>query len=334
MPKTQASRRARDYARYTGAPRQLACDVVASLAPGAPLIPTPTQHAQLLFESEIFYQILGTQRHYFEYPLGIRYVEPTADGVRLHLDSSKSLDSLLRGLLPRRVSHNNRKRDEIYGLYGVRICARTDHGIELRRLGQPTSLKLTGLSRRAFARAEAKLLRWAEEDGAEACWRAEGDWTACERQWDVERQPLIYVSTWRDAAWLPSGLLRRLGLLHTVAVPQIVTGHEARLGELWILRLDHFPDTGLRRAELVEALTDPDNGLPLQLQGHRKLVPGGSLGLVLLKAADGTALQLRYDRLDHPVKNRAETCAAIRHRISKITGEAALPPMPDGRASC
>ncbi|MGI5262291.1 hypothetical protein [Streptomyces angustmyceticus] len=97
------------------------------------------------------------------------------------LDSKKSLDSLLRGLLPRRISHNNRDRSEIYGLYGVRICARTKEGIELQRLGQPTSLKLTGFSRCAFDRAEAKLVQWAEEDGAEACWRTEGDWTAREK---------------------------------------------------------------------------------------------------------------------------------------------------------
>jgi len=41
-----------------------------------------------------------------------------------------------------------------------------------------------------------------------------------------------------DAAWLPSGLLRRLGLLHTVAIPHMLTGHDSQLGRWWIL---HFP---------------------------------------------------------------------------------------------
>ncbi|MGW7452807.1 hypothetical protein [Streptomyces sp. NPDC054787] len=76
------------------------------------------------------------------------------------------------------------------------------------------------------------------------------------------------AGTWRDAAWLPGGLLRRLGLLHTVAVPQAVTGHEARLGEWWILAPDHDSEAGLRRAELVQALTDPEHGLPLLCQIH------------------------------------------------------------------
>ncbi|MFF5553998.1 hypothetical protein [Streptomyces olivaceoviridis] len=151
-----------------------------------------------------------------------------------------------------------------------------------------------------------------------------------ERRWEDERQPLTYESIWREAAWLPSGLLRRLGLLHTVAVPKAVTGHEAWLGEWWILELDHDCDIGLRRAELVQALTDPEHGLPLELHGHRDLTPGGSLGLVLLKAPDGTAtLQLRYDRVDYAVtEDRAETFAAIRRRISAVTGEASLPAMP------
>ncbi|MET8682396.1 hypothetical protein ABZW18_33745 [Streptomyces sp. NPDC004647] len=332
MSASQISSRARAYALYTGAPRQLACDVVAALPPDTPLIPAPAEHAQLLFESEIFYWVLNSQRHFFEYPLGIRYVQPTAASLRLHLESNTSLDSLLCGLLPCRMPMRT-GRDEIYGLNGVRICARTERGIELHRLGQPTSLQLTGPSRRAFEKAEAALAQRVEDNGGEACWLAEGTWTDYEKQWDDERQPIAYDSIWRAAAWLPSGLLRRLGLLHTVAVPQVVTGHEARLGEFWVLEMDHFSDTGLRRAELLQALTDPVNGLPLELRGHRDLTPGEGLGLVLLKSPDRSAtLQLRYDRVDYPEKDRADMFRAIRQRIGKLTSEAPLPLVPGGRA--
>ncbi|MEU5958260.1 hypothetical protein [Streptomyces sp. NPDC047525] len=281
----------------------------------------------------MFYRVLNSQRRFFEFPFGIRYVEPTEAGVRLHLESDDSLDTLLGGLLPCRMPVGT-GREEIYGLNGVRIRARTERGIELHRLGQPTSLQLTGPSRRGFSKAEATLAQRIQNAGGEACWLAAGAWTDHERQWDDERQPISYDATWRAAAWLPSGLLRRLGLLHTVAAPQVVTGHDARLGEWWILELDHDSDTGLRRAELVQALTDPDHGLPLELRGHRELTPGKSLGLVLLKSADRTAtLQLRYDRIDYPVKDdRAEIFAAIRRRISKLTGEAPLPSMPGCRA--
>ncbi|WP_327740427.1 hypothetical protein OG749_45925 (plasmid) [Streptomyces nojiriensis] len=329
MSANQTSSRARTYALYTGAPRQLACEVVAALPRHAPLIPAPAHRAQRLIESEAFYWILSSQRHFFEYPFGIQYVQPTAEGIRLHLESNASLDSLLAGLLPGRMPVGT-GRDEIHGLNGVRIWARSERGIELRRLGQRTSIQLTGPSRRAFQKAEATLADRIHSNGGEASWLAGDTWTAHEQLWEDERQPLIYETTWRDAAWLPSGLLRRLGLLHTVAVPQVVTGHEARLGEWWILELDHDSDTGLRRAELVQALTDPEHGLPLELRGHRDLTPGESLGLVLLKSPDNTAtLQLRYDRIDYPIKEeRAEMFAAIRRRISALTGEAPLPAMP------
>ncbi len=80
----------------------------------------------------------------------------------------------------------------------------------------------------------------------------------------------------------------------------------------------------------LSVTSDPKHGLPLELRGHRDLSPGQSLGLILLKSPDNTvALQLRYDRFDYPVKpERAEMFAAIRRRISTVTGEAPLPAMP------
>ncbi|WP_331727028.1 hypothetical protein OG215_41810 (plasmid) [Streptomyces globisporus] len=332
MSMSKPTKRARIYSQYTGAPCQLACDVVAALPPGAPLIPTPGR-AQMLFESEIFYRVLSGMRDFFEYPFGIQYVQPAETGIRLHLESSASLDRILAALLPVRAPVNFGD-DQIYGLHGVRIVARTENGIELQRLGDTVSLKLSGPSRRAFAKAEAAFADQLERNGAEACWRTrENAWNDYEKRWADERQPIVFDETWRKAAWLPSGLLRRLGLLHTVAAPQLVSGHEARLGEWWILELDHFPDTGLRRAELVEALTDAEHGLPLTLRGHRDLWPGEQLGLVLLKAPDRSAtLQLRYDRYDYP-SLPPEMLAAIRQRISRLIGEKQLPLMPEGKAT-
>ncbi|MFF8481035.1 hypothetical protein ACGFZG_22660 [Streptomyces antibioticus] len=87
--------------------------------------------------------------------------------------------------------------------------------------------------------------------------------------------------------------------------------------------------TGLRLAELVEALTDPERGLPLELRGHRDLTPGRSLGLVLLESPDNTTLQLPYDRIDYPIGEvRAALFAAIRRRANAPTGEVTLRAMP------
>jgi hypothetical protein len=79
----------------------------------------------------------------------------------------------------------------------------------------------------------------------------------------------------------------------------------------------------------VQALADPHHGLPLELCGHRDLMPGESLGLVLLRSPDRAAvLQLRDDRIDCPIEgDRTELFAAIRQRTSALTGKASLPAM-------
>lgn len=109
------------------------------------------------------------------------------------------------------------------------------------------------------------------------------------------------------------------------AAPPRAPAHRRR----WILRLHHDSDTGLRRTELVEALTDPERGLPLELRGHRDLIPGGSLDLVRLKSPDNTTLQLPYDRIDYPIGEvRAALFAAIRRRTNAPTSEVTLRAMP------
>uniref|UniRef100_UPI003F494932 hypothetical protein n=1 Tax=Streptomyces chartreusis TaxID=1969 RepID=UPI003F494932 len=124
----------------------------------------------------MFSSVLSTQRHVFEHPFGIRYVQPTRHGIRLHLESNRSLDSLLSGLLPCRAPMST-AHDEIYGLDGVRICARVRHGVELRWRGQPTSIRITGPSQRAFQKAEAALAEQIQSHGGEACWLASDTWT-------------------------------------------------------------------------------------------------------------------------------------------------------------
>ncbi|WP_327302198.1 hypothetical protein OG730_00550 [Streptomyces sp. NBC_01298] len=64
MSASQTSSRAPTYTLYTGAPRQLASEVVAARPPEAPLIPAPAEHAQLILESEVLYWVLSPQRHY------------------------------------------------------------------------------------------------------------------------------------------------------------------------------------------------------------------------------------------------------------------------------
>lgn len=82
------------------------------------------------------------------------------------------------------------------------------------------------------------------------------------------------------------------------------------------------------RAEPVPALTAHAPRLAAGACAPRR--PDAPLGWVPLQPPDrAAALQLRYDRIDYPIKeNRAQMLAAIRQRTSALTGEASLPPMP------
>jgi hypothetical protein len=71
------------------------------------------------------------------------------------------------------------------GVNGLRIRRHTRHGIELHRLGRPTSLCLKGPSRRAFERAEEELAQRVKELGWMTCWRSDS-WTDVETRWEAE----------------------------------------------------------------------------------------------------------------------------------------------------
>jgi hypothetical protein len=238
--------------------------------------------------------------------------------LRLHIEGNKRADHLLNGLLP-----CCERSGEVHGLNGMRIRQRTKHGIELNRLGRPASLWLTGPSRRAFERAE--------EDLAQRVRQLAGFPAGAPRTPGPRRKPAGKTHSspsfsnrpHKPQPGSPAALLRRIGPLHTVAVPQVVTRRHGRLGDLWILELDHLQNTGLRLGESVDALTDTECGLPLQLREHREHKPDVNLGLLLFKdPADTATLELRYDRFDYPtLQKRTYIFTAIAQRISKVTGE-------------
>ncbi|MFH7598026.1 hypothetical protein WDV06_23435 [Streptomyces racemochromogenes] len=207
------------------------------------------------------YWVLGSQRNFYEFPFGIQYVQSTADGIRLHLESNASLDSLLSGLLPGRVRVGTGD-DETTASMGAgsqhEASAASNSAASDSPPASGSQAPPDAPSRRPKPRSPtASATTEARPAGSPA---TPGPPTNAGGKTSASQCP---TNPRRDAAWLPSGLLRRLGLLHTVAVPQVATGHEARPGEWWILKLDHDGDTALRRAELVQALTDPEERLGL-----------------------------------------------------------------------
>ncbi|XIG72711.1 hypothetical protein C1N81_04155 (plasmid) [Streptomyces sp. SGAir0957] len=304
------------YQRYTGTGRQAATEAVALLTPGAPLIPA-AKRAQRLLETELLHWVLETHRAFTQYPLGLVSVVPSPDGIRLRLESRKRAEDLLTGLLP--CWEPDR---QVHGVSGLRIRRRTEAGLELHRLGAETSIWLTGCSAGAFANAERTLRQRLNELGWEATWTSK-DWTAAEQRWEADLQPLILMPSIRKASWLASGLLRRVGLLHTVTVPQVVTGYRGWSGDTWVLKLDFLRSDGFLLQEFVDALTDPTDGLPLEPDRHRVLVPDKHVGRMFLKGGGGTAaLEVRYDQFDYPsLRAETEVFAAIEQRVTRVRTE-------------
>ncbi|NUV30788.1 MULTISPECIES: hypothetical protein [Streptomyces] len=309
--------RAATYTRYTGAPRQVACTEIRAVAPTAPVVAGPATTAQMLLEAEVFSWVLETNRAYTEYPLGIEYVVPRPDGCTVHLESGTRADTLLTGLLP---CYEPGRLQEVHGVHGLRIGRRTRHGVELYRLAERTSLWLTGPSQRDFLRAEAELAARVVDLGWTPCWIS-GGWTDAEERWEEQQQPLIYEPAARAAAWLPSGLLRRVGLFHEVAVPQIVTGYTGLLGKLCVPQLEHLPRGPMRMDQLLDALTDTENGLALHVSNHRlRDKDNQDRGAFRLRDHAGNAiLELRYDRFDDQyLAGRGNLFDAIVHRIEGV----------------
>ncbi|MEU9499692.1 hypothetical protein [Streptomyces sp. NPDC048196] len=147
--------------------------------------------------------------------------------------------------------------------------------IELRILGQPARLRLSGLPYSLWREAEQTLLnKWIDPDAMQLCWRiSRTAWTAAERehfsQWEDGSDPFVQVQ--QRGAWLGSGLLRRVALLHTVANTFLADGYRGSASGLTrlVVRSSHVRDQGPGPHHIVAALLGPVFGLPLRLTRFR-----------------------------------------------------------------
>ncbi|MEW2626222.1 hypothetical protein [Streptomyces sp. NPDC048106] len=254
---------------YTGESVQQARRAIDSLEPDTPPIPAATSPAQQHFEARVLLGLLEFRNVYTRYPLGVTTVCPEPDGVALRVESEERAAEILLNLLPTYVSDH-----EVHGVPGLRITQRDRTAIELRVLGEPTRLRLTGLPARLWRNAIARMLnKWINPDVKLLCWKSSPKaWTDAERghqlRWEGPSDEFTQVQ--QRGAWLGSGLLRRAALLHTVSNTFLVDGYggasdAARL----VLRSSHVRGQGPGPHNIVAALTDPTFGLPLHLTRFR-----------------------------------------------------------------
>ncbi|MGW1519807.1 hypothetical protein [Streptomyces sp. NPDC002287] len=281
---------------YTGESVQQASRALESLKPEGPPIPSAASPAQQYFEARVLLGLLEFRNVYTRYPLGITAVHPEPEGIALRVESEERAAEILFNLLPTYVSDN-----EVHGVPGLRITRRDRTAIELRVLGEPARLRLTGLPARLWRSAIATMLdKWIDPDAMLLCWKSSPkSWTDAERehqaQWESPSDHFTQVQ--QRGAWLGSGLLRRAALLHTVSNTFLLDGYGgasdvARL----VLRSSHVRGQGPGPHHIVAALTDPTFGLPLHLtrfRGDTDETYGGDKQFVLGDVSKTAILDLR-----------------------------------------
>ncbi|MET7981700.1 MULTISPECIES: hypothetical protein [unclassified Streptomyces] len=303
---------------YTGESVQQARRAIDSLEPDAPPIPSAAPPAQQHFEARVLRGLLECRNVYTRFPLGVTAVYPEPDGVALRVESEERAVEILFNLLPTCVADH-----EVHGVPGLRITQRDRTAVELRVLGEPTRLRLTGLPARLWRSAIQRMLdKWIDPDAKLLCWRSSPKaWTDGERghqaRWEGPNDKFTQVL--QRGAWLGSGLLRRAALLHTVSNTFLLDGYDgasdvARL----VLRSSHVRGQGPGPHNVMAALTDPTFGLPLHLtrfRGDTDETYGGDQQFVLADAAKTAILDFRATTEGPHSRLQPELWQAILRRL-------------------
>ncbi|CAM5559429.1 hypothetical protein [Streptomyces purpurascens] len=268
MRRDRISRLASRRQLYTNETYQQARNL---LHPGRPPIPAPDCAEQRNFEADLFHQVLDSYTDFSASPFGIRRVRPQPDTIELVAETEQRARRLLTWLLP-----SYEPDGEVHGMLGLRIRQRTPKGVELHIAGQHTSAWLTGQAPEIWKRAETESFERAADLGWKALWRGPEKWSVEELSFEQQWNTGEWTRQFRAGAWSASGLLRRIGLFHTLTAADAVTGYKG-LGingyvgsgpVRWCLDIIHRSGVRYQKQDLVEALTDPEFGLPVARAEH------------------------------------------------------------------
>lgn len=302
----------------------------SQLRPGRPPIPAASGE-QLRFEADLFHQIIDSRHDFTAYPFGVRRVRPRTDTIELEVESEKRAHEILRTILP-----SYEPGGEVHGMPGLRIWQRTKNGIEIHQAGRATSAWLTGLPAAVWKRVEAQALDIILAELAwRPLWKGPDQWTeeelAFKQQWNTGE----WSRNFQDGAWCSSGLLRRLAVFHTIVPVDHVGGYRGLgirgyegLGPVrWCLDLDHRTGVRYRKQELVEALTDPEFGLPVARAHHLDAIypPHEMENWIRLDDVARTGLiELRFTTFDYRLLQRdtkpeyREIVETIQRRVDAV----------------
>ncbi|GAA2718484.1 MULTISPECIES: hypothetical protein [Streptomyces] len=169
----------------------------------------------------------------------------------------------LAGLLPTHHTGTTENPDGPGGVPGLRLLGIDEHGLHIGMVGTDASATLTGPTPDRWRSLLDKHRAWCRENDLTPLWdtaylsEPEAAYRAKEAEWH---------RILADSAWLGSGLLRRIGLFHTVVSPFCLRYWFD--GVDWKVELKYEHGVALHHDELVQYLTHPSWGLPLRVH-HR-----------------------------------------------------------------
>lgn len=316
---------------YTGKTVQQSRRAIAALPPDAAPIPDAVWQGQQRLESLVLLGLLEYRQIYTRYPLGIAAVQPESDGISLRVENEERAVEILFNLLPTYAAGQ-----EVHGVPGLRIVRRNRTAVELCVLGEPTSLRLTGLPARIWRSAEGRTLdRWIDPNSMQLCWRSSPRaWTMpeYERHAQGEDESDSFMLRRQHGTWLGSGLLRRVALFHTVSNTFLLDGYQgdALRGTRLLLRFSQVREHGPGPHNIVAALMHPVFGLPLHLKRFRGDTDegrGGDQQFVLGDPNETAVLDLRASAERPPARLAPELWQVILRRLPDISFAGSLSPV-------
>ncbi|GLF98848.1 hypothetical protein [Streptomyces yaizuensis] len=296
---------------------QEAFRVLGKLSQGEAPVPSAANPDQVLLEAHVQLNLLKSRNIYTRYPLGIIAVHPAPDTIGLQVESVERATETLFNILP--VCGPD---GELHGVPGLRITRWHKTAIELHVLGQPARLCLSGLPHRLWRQAEAGTLsKWIDPAEMRLCWRSSPTkYTTVKREgrsmWEDPDDD--YTQTIRRGAWLSSGLLRRVALLHTVSNTFVADGYRALDHVALVVRSSHVRGQGPRPHHIVAALLDPVFGLPLRVarfRGDTDESYGADQHFILRDRAGTAALDLRASTEKTPSRMDGTLWRSIMRRL-------------------
>ncbi|WP_326615278.1 hypothetical protein OG949_41010 (plasmid) [Streptomyces scopuliridis] len=220
---------------------------------------------QALLEASLLERLGGTF-DYCAHPAGIASVDPGLEHITVRIDplmgrlqSPLALHSIAM-LLPTRYTGTEANPGEAGGIMGLRITALNERGLHLSLVGTTATATLDGPTSAQWSTYLAEHRAWCADNHWQSLWDEPN--LHPDEQAHTASTPL-WSQRCRETAWVGSGMLRRIALLHSVTTPYRVTcWHD---GSDWKFDISYALGAKGSHDALIKQLLHSRWGQPLQI---------------------------------------------------------------------